>query len=257
VVRWTTALAASALVACFDPSYRAGAVCSELDTCPPGQTCSNGLCALPGGPGPADAADVVDGPVIDATDVDASDIDASGIDAAIVDATVDAVVDATVDASGPPPFCGQLVDVLTADSPDVVSSEPFDMTGEYAGWHAFDAALNTLWISKQNATPAIIGYVWPGEPRRAVRYAIHFTNNISQRGPRDWTLQGFDGAAWVPITQVTGSIDWLGVERREFTVPGTTAYRGYRLVITEDNYDGTGIVVVSMGRLELIGPDCP
>jgi hypothetical protein len=256
VARWSGVLAVAALAACFDPSYRAGAVCSELDTCPPGQTCHSGICAPSSGPPTADAADVVDGPLADAPGIDGADVDAADTDAT-VDAAVDALVDALVDASPPPAFCGQLVDVLTADSPDVVSSEPFDMTGTYAGWHAFDAALNTLWISKQDTTPAIIGYVWPGEPRRAVRYAIHFTNNISQRGPRDWTLQGYDGATWSSIVQVTGSVAWGGVERREFPVPGTTAYRGYRLVITEDNYDGTGIVVVSMGRLELIGPDCP
>jgi hypothetical protein len=262
VARWTIGLAAVALAACFDPSYRAGAVCSELQTCPPGQTCSNGLCALTGGPGPADAADVVDGVVADAADVDASDIDAAIIDAtvdAVVDATVDAAADATVDAGGGP-SCGNLVPVLAGPSPEVLSSGELDDNPLYAAWQAFDDSLRTMWISPSYRNEVIIGYQWSDGPRALAGYAIHYTNgDITSRAPRDWTVQGYDGTIWSSLDRVTDQRNWAGNDRRVYPLPATQAYAAYRLVITQDNDESSGfpIVAISMGRLELIGPDCP
>jgi hypothetical protein len=269
VTRWTAALAILVLTACFDPTYRAGAVCSEMSTCPPGQTCSNGLCALTSGPGPADAAEVVDAvEVADAADVDGAEVaDAADVDAAepdgspdaLVDAAVDAPVDALVDAGGGP-GCGNLVPVLAGPSPAVLSSGELDDNPIYAAWQAFDDSLRTMWISPSYTSEVIIGYQWSDGPRAAVAYAIHYTNgDITSRAPRDWTVQGHDGKIWSSLVRVTDQRNWLGNDRRVYPLPATQAYAAYRLVITQDNDESSGspIVAISMGRLELLGAACP
>jgi hypothetical protein len=258
VARVAALAALAVLTACFDPSYRAGAVCSERGTCPPGQTCGrDGICGL-GGPGPADAsADApADGPELaDGAPVDAADlVDAAEPDAPIgvADASVDATVDASVDAA--PAICGNLVPVLTGPDGGVLSSGSYG--AGYEAWQAFDGALGTMWISPESVTPAIIGYQW-STPQPLVRYAIHYVNgDIRERAPRDWTLQGFDGSGWTVLQTVSGQPPWLGNERRVFTLTGTAHYLGFRLVITDDFYEGAGIGVISMGALELLGPDC-
>jgi hypothetical protein len=260
VARVAALAAIAVLTACFEPGYRAGAVCSERGTCPPGQTCgADGFCALGAGPADASADAPADGPeVADAAPVDASDLadaaepDAADLADASVDATVDAVVDATVDAA--PVFCGNLVPVLGGDDAGVVSAGSL---GGYPAWQAFDADSNSMWISPDSVTPAIIGYQWPS-PRPLVRYAIHYVNgSITERAPRDWTLQGFDGNTWITLQTVSGQPAWAGNERRVFALPASALYYGFRLVITEDYYAGAGLIVTSMGTLELLGPDCP
>jgi hypothetical protein len=261
VARVAALAAIAMLTACFDPGYRAGAVCSERGTCPPGQTCGpDGFCGL-GGAGPADAsADApADGPALadaDLSDADVSDAgdepDAADIADASVDATVDAAVDATVDAA--PAFCGNLVPALGGPDDGVVSAGSLD---GYPPWQVFDGVTNSMWISPDSVTPAIIGYQW-SSPRPLVRYAIHYVNgSITERAPRDWTLQGFDGSTWITLQTVSGQPAWSGNERRVFTLPTSALYYGFRLVITEDFYGGAGLVVTSMGTLELLGPDCP
>lgn len=256
-MRLAALTAIAALTGCFDPSYRAGAVCSERGTCPPGQTCgADGVCAL-GGSGPADASASdapVDGPPLgDAEPADAGgEADAPDLADASADATVDASVDAGVDAA--PAVCGNLVPVLGGADSGVVSSGSYDAS--YEAWQAFDGVANSMWISPQSVTPAIIGYQW-STPQPLVRYAIHFINgSLDERAPRDWTLQGFDGNGWIVVQTVSGQPEWSGNERREFELPAAALYYGFRLVITEDYYAGAGITAVSMGTLELLGPDC-
>ena len=44
VIRWSLGLVVILLEACFAPDYPTGIPCSELETCPPGQSCSEGIC---------------------------------------------------------------------------------------------------------------------------------------------------------------------------------------------------------------------
>jgi cysteine-rich repeat protein len=79
---------ACALAGCFDPQYPAGLVCSERQTCPPGQTCDGEICRLPIlDAAPSDAS--FDGAVADAAELDAAPDAAAPDDAAPDDAAVD------------------------------------------------------------------------------------------------------------------------------------------------------------------------
>ena len=159
---------------------------------------------------------------------------------------------AAVTATG----CGdQLVPVLTGPSAAVTASGLYG--GGYEAWRAFDGSTSSMWISGVFQTPAWIAHEWADGPRTVTSYAIHFVNGtLTSRAPRDWTFQGWDGARWVVLDRRTRQTGWLGNERREFTVAAPGAYAKYRLHVTDDNDARAGVVVISMGRLELLGCGC-
>ncbi|MBJ6762686.1 hypothetical protein JGU66_18120 [Myxococcaceae bacterium JPH2] len=154
--------------------------------------------------------------------------------------------------------CGtsQIPVMTSATSPSgiVTSSGVFSST--YDAWMAFDAVdtPSSMWISGLRQSPAWIGYEWTDGPRRIIRYAIRFSNgSLTTRAPKDWTLQAWNGSQWVVVDTRTNEVNWGGAERREYTLPANATYSKFRLNVTDDNDARTGIEVVSMGRLELLG----
>ncbi|XXF79298.1 hypothetical protein P2318_05970 [Myxococcaceae bacterium GXIMD 01537] len=126
----------------------------------------------------------------------------------------------------------------------------------YDAWLAFDSvdSPSSMWISPVGQLPAWIGYEWTDGPRRIIRYAIRFVNgSLTSRAPRAWTLQGWNGTQWVVVDTRTNEVGWGGSERREYTLTSSATYSKFRLNVTEDNDSRTGIEVISMGRLELLG----
>jgi hypothetical protein len=75
------------------------------------------------------------------------------------------------------------------------------------------------------------------------------------RAPRDWTFEGFDGTNWVVVDSGAGETGWLGVETRSYDVASPGAYGAYRLRVSDDSDARSGMVVVSMGNLQLNGPN--
>jgi hypothetical protein len=137
----------------------------------------------------------------------------------------------------------------------VLASGEFDAS--YPAFRAFDGDPDSMWISETFVTPAFIGYAFADGPRVITSYAINYVNGqITTRAPKDFTLQGFDGSSWTTVDSRSNETNWLGRERREYTVAQPGAYSQYRLVVTDDNDDRGGVVVISMGDLELIGCGC-
>ncbi|RYZ38320.1 MAG: hypothetical protein EOO71_24470 [Myxococcaceae bacterium] len=122
----------------------------------------------------------------------------------------------------------------------------------YEAWRAFDRNDATMWISPLRAVPAWIGHEWATGPKRVTHYAIKYANgSILTRAPRIFTLQGWNGSAWVVVDTRPNEINWTGFERREYAVASPGAYVKYKLDVTEDNDSRAGIEVISMGGLEL------
>jgi hypothetical protein len=125
---------------------------------------------------------------------------------------------------------------------------------DYAPWHAFDQNGPTMWISQDFVTPAWVGFQWNDGPRRIERYALRYENgSITSRAPRDFALHGWTGDQWIEVDRRSGEVDWLGSERREYEVAAPGRFAGYRLYVTDDNDPDAGVVVISLGELELIG----
>jgi MYXO-CTERM domain-containing protein len=127
----------------------------------------------------------------------------------------------------------------------------------YEAWRAFDADEASMWISETWVTPAWIGYEWRDGPKYVDHYALTFINgSLTTRAPKDFALEAWDGRAWTAVDTRSEETNWSGSERREYAVSNPGSYAGYRLLIEDDNDPRSGIVVVSLGRLELFGLDC-
>lgn len=147
---------------------------------------------------------------------------------------------------------GALVPTLSGPSSGVTRSGVY--SSSYEAFNAFDGNDNSMWISAVYQTPAWIGYEFAGQPRKVTRYAIRFVNgSLTSRAPRDFTLQGWSGSSWVVVDARSGETNWPRVGRREFIVASPGSYSKYRLNVTDDNDTRSGVVVISMGRLELTG----
>ncbi|NTX02496.1 SBBP repeat-containing protein [Myxococcus sp. CA040A] len=151
--------------------------------------------------------------------------------------------------------CTSLVPVMTSNSAPsgfVTSSGVYGSNpAAYEPWKAFDNA-TTFWLSTANQTPAWLGYEFGSGVMKTVRrYAISYSNgSITTRSPKNWTLEGSNGSTWVVVDTRTNVTGWTN-ERREYDVAHPGQYKKYRLNVSDDNDNRAGIVVLSIGRLEL------
>ncbi|HEU4328161.1 MAG TPA: hypothetical protein VFS21_33805 [Roseiflexaceae bacterium] len=128
----------------------------------------------------------------------------------------------------------------------------------YEGWKAFDNSTSTLWLSNMNTSSVWVGYEWGGGITKTVTsYEIKYANGscCQQRGPKNWTLQGWNGSSWVTVDTVTNQTGWYSNPNRTFTVDTPGSYTRYRLFITADNYNNVTypITLVSIAELQLFG----
>ncbi|WP_415835268.1 hypothetical protein [Corallococcus soli] len=125
-------------------------------------------------------------------------------------------------------------------------------SGTYEAWKAFDQNTGSMWISSVGAAPAWIAYEWADGPKTVTHYALNYANgSVTTRAPRAFTLEGWNGSAWVVVDTRANEINWGGFERREYPVATPGAHGKYRLKVTDDNDSRAGIEVVSLGGLEL------
>lgn len=129
----------------------------------------------------------------------------------------------------------------------------------YEAWQAFDAT-GTLWLSNMYTSSVWIGYEWGGGAAKTVNsYELKYNNGscCQQRGPKNWTLQGWNGSTWVTVDTVTNQTGWYSNPNRTYTVDTPGAYSKYRLHVTADNYNDTTypITLVSLSSLQLFGAD--
>lgn len=164
------------------------------------------------------------------------------------------ITDVCVDMEG---GSSQVPIMTSNNSPSGLVTRSGVYSGTYEGWKAFDASGSSMWISKVWQSPAWIGYDWLGQRRRITDYEIRFANgSLRGRAPKDWTLQGWNGFAWVNVDTRGGQTNWAGVETRAFNVAAPGCYSKYRLHVTSDNDSRAPIVVVSIADLDLIGSPC-
>lgn len=155
--------------------------------------------------------------------------------------------------------CGaSLVPAMTSASlPGGAVTRSGAFSSSYEAWQALDASETTMWISQQGQTPAWVAYEWPDGAKPVTHYAIKYSNgSITQRAPKNWTLEGWNGSTWVVVDTRTNQTAWGGSERREFTVTSPGSFSRYRLHVTDDNASATGIDVISIGKLELLNCGC-
>lgn len=122
--------------------------------------------------------------------------------------------------------------------------------------YVVDNNTETGWLSA--AVPSASQPQWwqydfgAAKEKVVVKYTIqHATDgNPPYYYPKSFTLQGSnDGSGWTTVHSPSAQTGWGRLEKRTFTFSNSTAYRYYRIHITEKEAGGEG---VSMGEVELI-----
>lgn len=101
---------------------------------------------------------------------------------------------------------------------------------------AFDLDTNTKWFTDGNTT-GWIAYQFPETISQVVRsYSVTSANDIPQRDPADWQLQGSnDGAVWVTIDERSAEVFASRHQTKSYTSSNSTAYPWYRLLVTANS----------------------
>ena len=93
-------------------------------------------------------------------------------------------------------------------------------------------------ICEHMALPCVVDYDF-GESTLITAYKIHVgpfvdANWQDGRAPRDWQFLGSDDKeSWTLLDERSNVVDWAGWECRTFTFANATAYRYYRIAISE------------------------
>ncbi len=119
-----------------------------------------------------------------------------------------------------------------------------DVSGSASRWISgyFGGGINSQWLSYRFRTPQYITHY----------YLLPELGTLSDRAPRDWQLQGWDGSAWVAVdsrANIDDVVEWRNAGLY-FEVAAPAAFYQYRLYVTGTN----GSDVVSIRRLKLLGP---
>ena len=115
----------------------------------------------------------------------------------------------------------------------------------------FDGDKGTKWL-----TFATTGWVQAQlrAPRTVTNYALTSANDVPERDPKDWTLQGSaDGTTWTTLDTRTGqTFSGRGVTLG-FEVADPQPYLFYRLTVTANG----GAPIVQLAEVELADPAVP
>jgi hypothetical protein len=139
-------------------------------------------------------------------------------------------------------------------TPSGVVSRSGVYSASYEAWQALDGDNATLWLSDMYKSSVWIAYEWGGGQSKTVSsYEIRYNNGscCEQRGPKAWTLQGWNGSSWNTVDTVTGQTGWYSNNTRTFAVDTPGSYTKYRLNVTADNYNNASypITLVSISSL--------
>jgi predicted alpha-1,2-mannosidase len=91
-------------------------------------------------------------------------------------------------------------------------------------------------------------------PIAVMSYAVTSANDVPERDPKDWTLQGSpDGVNWTVLDTQTGQAFTDRGQTRIFPLANTQPFLFYKIDITANG----GAPIVQLAELELANPDVP
>jgi fibronectin type 3 domain-containing protein/lysophospholipase L1-like esterase len=112
---------------------------------------------------------------------------------------------------------------------------------------AFDGSTSTKWFNNNAGTTGWLQYYFGGPTHIVVGYALISASDVAGRDPKNWQFQGSaDGSAWVTLdTQTAQTFASRGLTKK-YTFANTNAYAYYRLNVTANNGDASGIQLAEM-----------
>jgi len=150
---------------------------------------------------------------------------------------------------------------------DLTDTQPYTITtsgaaGGYPGTKAFDNSDLATSGWKQTTNPSSVSSAWirvTFTTAQVVKgYAVSAFDDASgnnNTAPANWQLQASnDGVSWTRIDQRTGEVFTARGETHIYTMTNTTAYRYYRILISETYLTSSG--TVSIGEMQLFADVC-
>jgi hypothetical protein len=143
---------------------------------------------------------------------------------------------------------GTLVNVATGGTAGASSQNT--NAGEGAA-QAFDGSNSTKWLAFADA--ATLSYAFAsGVSHTVTQYRITSANDTATypgRAPKDWTLQGYNGSAWVTVDTQTNQAETANFTTRTYSVATPGSYTQYRLNISANNGGGG---IIQLAELQLM-----
>jgi hypothetical protein len=127
------------------------------------------------------------------------------------------------------------------------------------GVYAFDNDAGTKWFNNNAGTTGWIQYDFGASNEQTVkRYTLISGNDVPGRDPQNWQFQGSqDGSTWTTLDSQSGQLFANRNQQNTYNIGNTTAYRYYRLNITLNNGDPSGLQLAELGLWSDIGRTIP
>ncbi|MGC3960998.1 MAG: discoidin domain-containing protein [Verrucomicrobiota bacterium] len=112
---------------------------------------------------------------------------------------------------------------------------------------AFDGSTATKWFNGGSGNTGWLQYSFGGAQKVVIGYTLTSANDAADRNPKNWQFQGSqDGNAWTTLDTRTGEMFPGFFSSKYYAFANTTAYGFYRLNITANNGNATGIQLAEL-----------
>ena len=117
---------------------------------------------------------------------------------------------------------------------------------------AFDGLTSTKWFNANGGNTGWLRYYFGGPARTVIRYDLASANDVPGRDPKNWQFQGSqNGTAWTTLDTRTGEAFPSRFQAKQYSFGNSTAYAYYRLNVTANNGDASGIQLAEMSFVSL------
>jgi hypothetical protein len=112
---------------------------------------------------------------------------------------------------------------------------------------AFDGSTATKWFNANGGNTGWLQFYFGGPLKAVVRYALSSANDVPGRDPKNWQFQGSqDGSSWTTLDTRSNELFASRFLTKQYAISNTTAFAYYRLYITANNGDPSGLQLSEM-----------
>jgi alpha-L-fucosidase 2 len=164
-------------------------------------------------------------------------------DTNVVNGTKYFYVVSAVNSLGQSANSAQVSVVPTATIASASSENPPNETAAMA----FDGSTSTKWFNASGGNTGWLQFYFGGPLEPVVRYALSSANDVPGRDPKNWQFQGsMDGQAWTTLDTRSNELFASRFLTKQYAISNATAFAYYRLNITANNGDSSGLQLSEM-----------